>query len=131
MIKKFLKQNWPYLALLIITIALHEFRVYNPEGPIGSHLSNAVISGELLLLLTGPGEFRKFSNLFKIVACVLITINVLLELGPAIGDIGSKSISFIDFNTPDPLDMVFGVGYVSLLLLASYYVRSRRNNLGK
>lgn len=121
-----LRGHLPYIIVLIACLGLYQVRVHFPDGPFSSHMSNAALSGLALLFLTGPFEFKKFSRPFIVVASALVVMNIIVELGPSVSLLGNDKVAFLDFNTADPWDMVYGVGTVLLILAVSYCFSRRK-----
>ena len=117
---------------MIAFIALQlwsEFDVAQFE-PISSHISNLAATGVLCLVLLSLPPIRRLSLPVRVlsvgipVALVATALELRYERSPIVSaDPGTTFFRF--YNTPDPLDALFGI--TSILLTMAVLIWSDRN----
>ena len=121
----------PLRYLLIAFIALQLWAEFDPLQwePISSHISNFAATGVLCLVLLSLPPIRRLSLPVRVVSVGLpvALLTTVLELWYARSPIVSADpgIRFFRFyNTPDPLDALFGI--TSILVTMSVLIWSSR-----
>ncbi len=108
-------------ALLVGFAVLYAWRMSGvlAVSPVTDHLSNFYLSGAALTLLIGPNGFRGPSRRsFALAAgAAIAAANVVMEMVvPALGLEETVNRAMGDVNTSDPVDGLFGIAAVVLVL---------------
>lgn len=88
--------------------------------PITAHLSNLYLTGAALTLASGPRAFSDARARTRplVAATALAVLNLALEVVlPAFGVDDEVNEAMADVNTSDPIDAVFGLAAVMLVLV--------------
>lgn len=88
--------------------------------PITAHLSNLYLTGAALTLVSGPRAFADARATTRplVAATALVLLNLGLEVVlPAFGVDDEVNEAMADVNTSDPIDAVFGLVAVVLVLV--------------
>jgi hypothetical protein len=110
-----------YFTLLLIFFCCYLVRRQGLPAPafISDHITNFAITGMLFLIASDTIIFGKpFSK--RRLALELLPfgiLNVILELFIRADTIKIGMVSFVNFNTPDPFDLAFGMIAVVVLYL--------------
>ena len=87
--------------------------------PITAHLSNLYLTGAALTLVSGPQAFADAQARTRplVAATALVALNLGIEVVlPAFGVDDEVNEAMADVNTSDPIDAVFGLAAVVLVL---------------
>lgn len=87
--------------------------------PVTTHVSNFYLSGAALTLLVGPRGFQDLSRRGLVLAAagVLVSVNVVVEVVlAALGVDDEVNDAMGNVNTSDPIDGLFGVAAVILVV---------------
>lgn len=116
------KNRKAYLILLTLFITCFLLRVNEIPLPgiLMSHISNFAITGGLFMLSSDSLLLNKpFSRKRLLLELLPFAIlNIVIELFVRVDTIRIGIVEFVNFNTPDVIDMVFGL--LSLVLV--YFV---------
>ena len=113
-----LKHHVYYFGLFLVFAG--SFAVSKTNVPfISQHISNFGITGALLTLSLYPDLLTgKLTRTSLYVAIALWTaINVVIEFFVSLGDVALPGLTLIRFNTPDPLDALFGIASIILFTI--------------
>ena len=107
--------------LLVSFAALYAWRISGvlPVEPVTAHLSNLYLTGVALVVVSGPRAFVDGAGTTRALAAALalVVLNLGLEVVvPALGIEDDVNEAMGDVNTSDPLDAVFGLVAVDLVL---------------
>ena len=108
-------------VLLAAFAALYVWRMSDvlPVEGVTSHLSNLYLTGAALTLASGPRAFIDAGSRARplVAAVALGALNVGLEVAlPALGVDDEVNDALADVNTSDPIDALFGLSAVLLVL---------------
>lgn len=121
------KLYYSLLEGMLVLGVLHFFRLTYllPAEWLTSHLSNFIGSAVLLLIMIGPTAFKIAATIRIVIPAIIVTVmNIALEFGPAITLIDWEFLYWENFNTPDPIDALFGMFAVIATLAAVHRTRA-------
>lgn len=105
------------LALFGATIVMRS-TMDAPTGFFYEHISNFAITGGLFLLAITYMLLKQGFTRKKLLteAAPYVLLNIILELFVRVDTLHLPGVDFVNFNTPDPVDMVFGLVAVGLVV---------------
>ena len=111
-----------YFSLTVFFVATYLLRGTS-FSILSSHITNFSVTGSLLCIsLYSDLHKGKLSQRSLYMALIFWTfVNLVMELFVRVGTIHLFFVSFVNFNTPDPVDAIFGI--VSIII---YYFVLRR-----
>ena len=115
------------LAVFFGSIGALKIFILRSDNFFISHLSNFGLTG--LLLSSSLFSLRKYDKKksdrdFKQALVVCVALNLILELGGSIGTLNLPfGGTFENFNIADPLDAVFGLISILIVVLIKKYWR--------
>ncbi len=134
-----LKNKFVYYYLLSGFVICYILKVLDFPLPtiIYNHISNFAILGGLFLLVNYDLFFKKQYTKKKLALTMLpfALFNVFLEIFVRVDVIRVSFVEFVNFNTPDTVDAVFGILALILIYFVvinhSVHVKSRttKNNI--
>jgi hypothetical protein len=127
------KLYWLLFAFFIATFIVRATNVM-PRGFFYQHISNFSITGVLFLDLTRKLLLKKgFSRKQLLIrALPFALLNVIIELFIRVDTLRLPGgVNFVEFNTPDPIDMVFGILAVLLVLALMFQFSTKITNKNK
>jgi hypothetical protein len=105
-------------ALLGLFAACYLVRLYELPIPyVTSHISNFAITGGVYMIGAHELLSRKPMSQQKFLLSLLpyAIINIVMELFVRVDTLRIDIVSFTNFNTPDPIDAVFGLAALALI----------------
>jgi hypothetical protein len=115
------RRSTAFPALLVLFAVLYAWRMSGVvvSEPITNHLSNFYLSGAALTLLIGPRAFHTPSRPRVLAtAGALLALNLLGEIVLALVGLDDEvNDAMGNVNTSDPVDGIFGIAGVLLVLL--------------
>lgn len=125
-LNQYFDKNKAYYASLetaIVAGILYSLHIFDYLLPpwITQHISNLIGATILTLVIVSPASFRMpklhVKRIYFAIG-VTATMNIWLELSRPINTIDLPFLYWQNFNTPDPIDAVFGVvGALVILML--------------
>jgi hypothetical protein len=104
-----------FLAVFVISLGLHETKI----PLIYDHISNFAITGAILSFSLfydlHRGTLTKLSFFGALVFWGIV--NIIMEFFVRLQTLSLPGVSFINFNTPDPLDALFGLMAILLFYI--------------
>jgi hypothetical protein len=137
------ENNKIYYALLELTILLGsvylvsigDLRIIHLlQMPwLTDHISNLLGTMFLMLLISGKDSFKGTATVRPYVAaCIMVSVNLALEFSQSIDVLNLPfGIKWGHFNTADPIDAVYGILGVLIILLSIKLTRRKVLSLNK
>jgi hypothetical protein len=95
------------LSLFIICYFIRQL----PIPFLSEHIMNFALSGGILVLSTYPDLIGKGITRVSLLSVVIFwsLVNIVIEFFVTVDEVPLPGLTFTNFNTPDPLDALFGL----------------------
>lgn len=96
-----------------------------------NHISNLLGTMFLMVLLSGKKAFKTGLNIRTYIATfILVAMNIILELSQPINNVILPfNGRWENFNTPDPIDAIFGIFAILIVLTLVWLKQSSHNSI--